>query len=233
MHSNRYIIVYSTIMVVLVAVSLTFVAVQLKPRQEDNIRIEKMQNILASANIATTVTNAIETYNKFITQTLVVNNKGEEIKGSDAFGLDMALEIKKPVDQQQLPVFIATLEDGKKYSIFPLRGKGLWGPIWGYLSLTEDFNTIYGVTFDHKGETPGLGAEINTDIFEKPWGGKQLFDLDGIFTSITVTKGGARPGDIHAVDAISGGTITSKGLEKMVKDCMLSYEVYIKNKGRI
>lgn len=233
MHSNRYIIVYSTIMVITVAVSLTFVAVQLKPRQEDNIRIEKMQNILASANINTTVTNAIETYNKFITESLVVSNKGEAINGADAFGIDMAIEIKKPADQQQLPVFIATLDDGKKYCIFPLRGKGLWGPIWGYLSLTGDFNTIYGVTFDHKGETPGLGAEINTDIFEKPWGGKQLFDQNGTFTSVTVAKGGAKPGDIHAVDAISGGTITSKGLEKMVKDCMLSYEVYIKNKGRI
>jgi len=233
MHSNRYIIVYSTIMVLLTAISLTFVAVQLKTRQEDNIRIEKMQNILASANINTTVKSAIESYQKYVTRTLVVNNKGLKIEGVDAFGTDLAIELKKPADQQQLPVFIATLDNGDSCFIFPLRGKGLWGPIWGYISLTNDFNTIYGVTFDHKGETPGLGAEINTDAFEKPWGGKQLFEKNGSFTSITVTKGGAKPGDVHAVDAISGGTITSKALEKMVKDCMFSYEEFIKNKGKV
>lgn len=233
MHSNRYIIVYSTVMVLLTAISLTIVALQLKPRQEDNIRIEKMQNILASANIITAPQNAIETYQKYIKKTLVVNIKGEEIEGVDAFGTDMAVELKKPADQQMLPVFIASLDNGDSCYIFPLRGKGLWGPIWGYLSLKPDFNTIFGVTFDHKGETPGLGAEINTDSFEQPWGGKQLFDPNGTFTSVIVAKGGAKPGDVHAVDAISGGTITSKGLEEMVKNCMLNYEAYLKIKSSI
>ncbi len=233
MHSNKYILVYSTIMVVLVAVSLTFVAVGLKPMQEDNIRIEKMQNILASVRINVTPKEAIATYQKYITRVIVINNQGKIVEGSDGFTIDMALELKKPADQQNLPVFIATLDDGKMYSIVPVRGKGLWGPIWGYIALTEDFNTIFGVTFDHKGETPGLGAEINTDWFEKPFEGKQIFDQQGSFTSVRVEKGGAKPGDIHAVDAISGGTITSKGLEKMLLDCLASYEVYFKNKGTI
>lgn len=233
MHSNKYIIIYSIIMVVLVAVSLTFVAVGLKPIQEDNIRIEKMQNILASVRIRVPADKAIATYKKYITEVKVVNNKGEEIPGVDGFSVDMAIELKKPAAQQRLPVFIATLDDGEKYSIVPVRGKGLWGPIWGYVSFTDDFNTIYGVTFDHKGETPGLGAEIATEDFQKQFEGKQIFDLQGDFTSIDVDKGGAPPGDKHAVDAISGGTITSRGLENMLKDCLVNYEVYFKNQAKI
>ncbi len=233
MHSNKYILVYSTIMVVLVAVSLTFVAVGLKPLQDDNIRIEKMQNILSSVRIIVPPKEAIATYQKYITEVLVVNKDGKKVDGVDGFTVDMGVELKKPTNEQNLPVFIATLDDGKKYSIVPVRGKGLWGPIWGYVSFTDDFNTIYGVTYDHKGETPGLGAEINTDWFENPFQGKQIFDQQGDFTSVRVEKGGAKSGDIHAVDAISGGTITSKGLEKMLLDCLASYEVYLKNKGTI
>jgi Na+-transporting NADH:ubiquinone oxidoreductase subunit C len=233
MHSNKYILIYSTIMVVLVAVSLTFVAVGLKPIQEDNIRIEKMQNILASVHIIVPPKQAISTYKKYITKVIVINNKGEELKGIDGFKVDMEVEVKKPDDQQHLPVFIATLDNGEQYTIVPVRGKGLWGPIWGYVALTDDFNTIYGVIFDHKGETPGLGAEIATLAFQEPFQGKQIFDQQGNFTSINVVKGGAKPGDIHAVDAISGGTITSKGLEKMLKDCLKNYEVYFKNKGAV
>ncbi len=233
MHSNKYIVIYSTVMVILVAVSLTFVAVGLKPIQEDNIRIEKMQNILESVHIETTVKTAIDTYKKYISQTLTITNKGTEIAGVDAFSVDLSVELKKPAEQQQLPVFIATLDDGKNYTIVPVRGKGLWGPVWGYMAFKDDFNTVYGAVFDHKGETPGLGAEINTPMFELPFDGKQIFNADGKFVSIGVLKGGAKPDDIHNVDAISGGTITSKGLEKMLNDCLINYEEYFKNKGKI
>jgi Na+-transporting NADH:ubiquinone oxidoreductase subunit C len=233
MHSNKYIVIYSIVMVILVAVSLTFVAVGLKPIQEDNIRIEKIQNILESVHIETTVKTANDTYKKYISQTLTITNKGTEIAGVDAFKVDLSVELKKPAEEQQLPVFIATLDDGKNYTIVPVRGKGLWGPVWGYMAFNDDFNTVYGAVFDHKGETPGLGAEINTPMFERPFDGKQIFDADGKFVSIGVLKGGAKPDDIHNVDAISGGTITSKGLEKMLNDCLINYEEYFKNKGKI
>ncbi len=105
----------------------------------------------------------------------------------------------------------------------PVRGKGLWGPIWGYMALESDLNTISGAVFDHKGETPGLGAEINTDWFQEPFTGKTIFDESGKFVSITVVKGGADPSDPHGVDGISGGTITSKGLEEMLADCLAGY----------
>ena len=116
----------------------------------------------------------------------------------------------------------------KKSFVFlaPVLFVGLWGPIWGYVSLKEDLSTIAGVTFDHKGETPGLGAEINTTPFESQFHDKNLFE-NGRFVSVKVVKGGSRPGNLYEVDGISGGTITSKGLEKMVHDGMIKYEKYL------
>jgi Na+-transporting NADH:ubiquinone oxidoreductase subunit C len=220
-------------MVVVIAVSLTIVAVKLKPAQEDNIRIEKMQNILSSVNISTTEIpkkKVIDVYSKYIKVAFGVNNKGEVVEKDAAkiFSIELANELKKPVEQQILPVYIAVLEGGDSAFIVPLRGKGLWGPVWGYMSFKTDFNTIFGTTFDHKGETPGLGAEINQEWFMKPFIGKQIFDSDGKLVSVSVVKGGAKPGDIHGVDAISGGTITSKGVEKMLLDNLTNYEAYFK-----
>jgi len=233
MHNNRYIFIYSAVMVVVVAIALTVVAVKLKPAQENNIRIEKMQNILAAVNVATTTQNAQDLFKKFITQQIVVNNKGEELQGEEAFKIDMVLELKKPADNRNLPVYICTQENGEKNYIVPLRGKGLWGPIWGYVAFKSDFNTIVGTMFDHKGETPGLGAEINTPIFQKQFPGKQIFDVDGKFVSVDVKKGGAAPDDIHGVDAISGGTITSNGLSSMLHDCLLEYQSYFKKQSQL
>ena len=114
--------------------------------------------------------------------------------------------------------------------IIPLRGTGLWGPIWGYISLDNDMNTVYGAVFDHKAETPGLGAEINRDFFEKPFNGKRIFDLEGDFVSIAVVKGGAKENDYHGVDGISGGTITSDGVTAMLKERLDKYLPYFENK---
>ncbi len=232
-HSNKYIFIYSIIMVVVVAVALTIVAVKLKPSQEDNIRIEKMQNLLSSVNISTSEIpkkKVIDVYHKYIRTSFGVNNKGEVIETdvAEIFAIEMANELKKPIEKQILPVYVAIPEGGDSTFIVPLRGKGLWGPVWGYISFKTDFNTIFGTTFDHKGETPGLGAEINQDWFKKPFIGKQIFNEEGKLVSVSVVKGGAKPGDIHGVDAISGGTITSKGVEKMLLDNLTNYEAYFK-----
>jgi Na+-transporting NADH:ubiquinone oxidoreductase subunit C len=232
-HNNKYIFIYSIIMVVVVAVSLSVIAVKLKPAQEDNIRIEKMQNILASVNIPVTglpKTQVSDLYTKFIKTAIGVNNKGEVVEqdASKVFSVEMSNELKKPVESQVLPVFIAVLENGDSAYIVPLRGKGLWGPIWGYISFKTDLNTVLGVVFDHKGETPGLGAEINQEWFMKPFRGKKIFSDDGKLVSISVVKGGAKPDDLHGVDAISGGTITSKGVQKMLLDNLTNYEAYFK-----
>jgi Na+-transporting NADH:ubiquinone oxidoreductase subunit C len=232
-NSNKYIFIYSSVMVILVAAALSFTAISLQPLQEKNIEIEKKQNILASVGEQATVENAQELYQKYIIASYCVNTKGEKIDGVDAFNVNMAQEIIKPADQRNLPVY-ECLIDGNNYYIIPLRGKGLWGPIWGYFALDKDMNTIHGAVFDHKGETPGLGAEINKEWFQAPFKGKTIFDENGNFVSITVHKGGKGAalvaGDTnHGVDAISGGTITSKGLQAMIKDCLEPYVTFFKS----
>lgn len=230
-NSNLYTFIYASVLVIIVAAVLSFTALKLQPLQEANVRIEKMQDILASVQIETSVQNAEADYNKFITKSMVVNSEGKEVDGK-AFDINLKQEYKKELKERHLPVYEATLENGKKKLIFPLRGTGLWGPIWGYISLEDDLSTIYGAVFDHAKETPGLGADINKDWFQEPFKGKSIFDNE-TFVGINVHKGGkgaaAALGDTeHGVDAISGGTITSKALEEMVKTCMGSYEVYLK-----
>jgi Na+-transporting NADH:ubiquinone oxidoreductase subunit C len=231
--SNRYIFIFSAIMVIAVAILLSLAATLLQPRQLKNLEIEKKKSMLESIGIASVHETTETLYDKYIKESFVLNSAGEVVAGVDAFNVVLNVEQKKPVDQQYLPVFNAAPDDGEKVIIIPVEGKGLWGPIYGYISLKSDMNTIYGVTFDHKGETPGLGAEINTTQFESMFTGKKLFEADK-FVSIGVIKGGAKPDDIHKVDAISGGTITSKGLEKMLLDCIGKYNGFLlKNRNNI
>jgi len=224
--SNRYIFIFSAVMVIAVATLLSLAATLLQPRQLKNLEIEKKKSMLESIGVESTAESTEALYEKYIKESYVINSKGDKIDGIDAFNVVQKVEQKKPIDQQYLPVFGATSDDGEKVIIIPVEGKGLWGPIFGYVSLKSDMNTIYGVTFDHKGETPGLGAEINTPAFESMFPGKTIFQ-DGKFVSVTVNKGGADKSDTHGVDAISGGTITSKGLEKMLQDCIVKYNDYL------
>ena len=235
--SNTYIFVFSLIMVTIVAVLLSFVAMQLKPLQEMNVQIEKKQDVLKSVGKAGEAGEADdknayinEEFAQYITESYVVDFNGDRLE-EDAFEVMLALagEIKKPQEERSYPVFIYSENGGPKKYVFPVRGKGLWGPIWGYVALEEDLNTIYGAVFDHKSETPGLGAEINTAWFQEPFVGKTLFDENGNFISVQVVKGGADPSSDHQVDAISGGTITSKALEDMMVDCLGGYVAHFKD----
>jgi len=212
-------------MVIAVASLLSLAATLLQPAQEKNLEIEKKKNMLESINVPATRDNIEDLYGKFIKESFVIDSKGEVVDDVDAFTVVLKNEQKKTLEEQYLPVFRAFPEDGEKVIILPVEGKGLWGPIYGYVSLRADLNTIYGVNFDHKGETPGLGAEINTQSFESMFIGKKLFEK-GEFVSIRVLKGGSDPADPHGVDAISGGTITSRGLEKMLLDCLGKYNDY-------
>lgn len=223
---NTYTFIYSVVLVVVVAALLAVVALSLQDKQNENIENEKRQNILRSVNITSTAMNSAELYSKYITKQFVINSKGEEVAG-DAFKVDMAKEVKKTCEERLLPVFVANIDGVTKY-ILPLQGKGLWGPIWGYISLNDDKNTVYGTVFAHKGETPGLGAEITTDQFSKQFEGKLIFDNDQL-VGILVKKGGNATG-AHEVDAISGGTITSKGVESMIKSYLTCYESFLKTK---
>jgi Na+-transporting NADH:ubiquinone oxidoreductase subunit C len=224
--SNTYIFIFALVMVVIVALLLSLAAMSLKPFQDKNIEVEKKENILASLHVRSTPADAVELYSKYVSESFVLNKKGEKKEGIDAFTLDLKAEQAKPAAERSLPVFVATLDDGSHAYVMPLRGKGLWGPIWGYISLKPDLNTVFGAVFDHQGETPGLGAEISTDWFQEPFNGKTIFRDSVNFCSIKVLKGGAPKGDPHAVDAISGGTITSKALEAMLDSCLIQYKTY-------
>lgn len=224
--SNRYIFIFSSVMVIAVAVLLSLAATLLQPAQQKNLEIEKKKNMLESINITATSENTEELYDKYITESFVINSKGELISGVDAFTVVLRNEQKKSLEEQYLPVFRAAPDNGEKVIILPVEGKGLWGPIYGYVSLKADMNTVYGVNFDHKGETPGLGAEINTSEFEHQFIGKKLFE-NKKFISIDVIKGGTSKDNVHGVDAISGGTVTSKGLQKMLFDCLDKYNGYL------
>ena len=227
-NGNSYTFIYASVMVVVVAALLSAAAISLKPKQVKNAEIEKKQNILASVHIEATATDAESLYEQNIQKAYVVNAAGEEVPG-DAFSVDLKKERSKPLEQRILPVFECQTPEGLKY-ILPLRGTGLWGPIWGYLALNEDLNTIYGVNFDHQGETPGLGAEINTPAFQEPFRGKTIFDAAGKLVAIIVAKSNETAPAEHKVDAISGGTITSKGLQQMLLDDLTSYEKFITRK---
>lgn len=226
-NGNTYTVLYAAIMVILVAAILASVSMSLKKRQVRNTEIEKKQSILASVNIPSTTADAEKLYSEYIVNQFVVNTKGEKVEG-DAFNVDLKKErAKKNHDDMLLPVFECKTDDGVKY-IFPVRGTGLWGPIWGYIALNDDMNTIYGAKFDHQGETPGLGAEIATKAFQDQFKGKTLFDDSGKLVSITVAKVGQEATPQHKVDGISGGTITSKGLQKMLSTDFAYYEDFLK-----
>lgn len=235
-NSNTYIIGYSAIMVIVVASVLSFASLSLQKRQNENVKIEKMNDILRSIGEGEDADKApdkakyvIGEYEKYIVDSYAVNTKGEKVNGADAFSLliNLKAEYDKPDSERVLPVFVSRSDEGVVHYILPVWGAGLWGPVWGYVALDADWNTIYGVVFDHKSETPGLGAEITTMAFRGQFEQKKIYD-ESRMVAISVLKGaGASAGNIHAVDAISGGTITSRGVEKMLKDCLTDYSAYM------
>ena len=146
-------------------------------------------------------------------------------KGGRAEDVDMAKEKKKAAEDRIYPVFTYK-KDGKNYYIVAIRGNGLWDEIWGNIAIEEDFNTVAGASFDHKGETPGLGAEIKDNpAFSRQFAGKQLYDASGNYVSVKVRKGGAVDKE-HEVDAITGATITCNGVSDMLFNGIKNYEHY-------
>lgn len=249
--SDSYIFRFATIMVVLVAAILTLVASLLKPMQEDNRRAEKMQDILKAAKIDISRDSAIHVYEERLIAEYAINLEGEITtiyegknqqltKGENRpFEMDMKrlmndLERYEKGNLQTaptLPLFIMRDHNNDSLFVFPLRGNGLWGPIWGNIALKNDLNTVAGANFDHAGETPGLGAQINTRGFSQQFENTRIFDDDGAFVSIKVVKGGVENSNIpsqHGVDAISGGTITSNGVTNMIENGLGYYLPFIK-----
>ena len=216
-NSNAYIILYSTVMVVIVATLLALAALGLQKRQYDNELNEKKQAILASLSASD------QRYDEFI-DAYVVDKNGARIDGQDVFAL--LNDLPGAYAAGKFPVFEA--RDGRV--VVPVTGMGLWGPIWGYVALEKDMNTVAGVIMAHKGETPGLGAEISTAKYQANFVGKTIFEGDK-FVSVTLRKGGAKD-PAHEVDAISGGTKTSDGVTAMLYNSLANYLPLLEAKRR-
>ena len=217
--SNVYTVVYAAVMVLVVAVLLAFTSQSLKSAQKANEDNDKRQQILRSINVSVPANEAEAKFNELIKEGFLINANGEELGQLDAAFADAAK------DREAFPVFVANVNGEKKY-ILQLYGAGLWGPIWGYISVNADKNTVYGTDFSHASETPGLGAEITKPAFSTQFAGKQLFK-DGAFKSIAVVKKGKSAEGQDYVDGISGGTITSQGVDKMLLDCLSGYSKFL------
>ncbi len=216
-NSNAYIVFYSTVMVIIVAVLLAFTSLSLKERQEANELNEKKDAIVASMGLAKgTYDSVIDAY--------VVNKEGEVIN-TTATPLKKLFDLPASFAAGEYPVF-ENKTTGEV--VLPLTGKGLWDDIWGYIALGADMNTIKGAIFDHAGETPGLGAEIATPKYQAQFQGQTIYEGEQL-VGINVVKGGAQ-GAAHSVDAVTGGTKTSDGLENMIKECLKCYDAFFKSR---
>ena len=206
-----------------------FTASSLKSLQAENVRKEKMQNILSTIGIQTDREQAQNLYKKYINRTLALDHHGNVDENVDAFQIKLNNEIKKPEKEQRFPLYKA-LVDNMSYYIIPLRGSGLWDAIWGYIALKSDINTIQGAVFDHKAETAGLGAEITQQWFMDRFKDEKVFNQSGQLVGIRVSKTNNDPKDFdkndHEVDAISGATIPGDGVTNMIIERLTHYLPY-------
>ena len=251
-NSNKYTFIFATVMVIVVATVLALASQSLKPMQDKNVANEKRQNILTSIGVKVDAAEAEAAYKENLVEALVLDANGEIVTNpkDSAFNIDVLKDYKSGLsgiykanadDMEAMkaalltwgkegtgvnyPLFVLK-KGGENVYVVPMVGTGLWGPIWGYVTVADDGETVVGAVFDHKSETPGLGAEINQASFQKPFEGKTIFDESGEFTGIKVMKGGAK-GSEHGVDAISGGTITSNGVTEMIVRTLKIYEPYL------
>ena len=213
-NSNVYIIIYSVVMVVVVAVLLSLAALGLKERQNENILNEKKTQIVKALG-------ETASYEEVVAEAVLLNAEGVVAESDVTKVFDALKDVKSTRAAGLFPIFKAA--DGSV--VVPLYGAGLWGPIWGYLALAPDMNTVKGIVLDHAGETPGLGAEITTAKHQAMYVGKSVFEGEEM-VGITLKKGGADKNNPHEVDAITGGTKTSDGVSAMIKDCLVSYKPY-------
>ena len=227
-NSNSYTFGFAILMVFVVGSLLALASQGLKARQEKNATDKKMMSILSAINIDATRENAKDLYNKYVIDSKIISGKD---LSADAFDVDIKKEFRDKnirVSDRNYPLYICE-KDGDKYYIIPVVGTGLWGPIWGFVALESDFKTIYGATFDHKSETPGLGAEIKYASYSDQYTGETISDTTGSFQPIIVVKDGSGSGLNSKVDGITGGTITSKGVEEMTTRTLEVYVNYFKS----
>jgi Na+-transporting NADH:ubiquinone oxidoreductase subunit C len=237
---NSYTVLFATGMVIVVGALLAFVASSLKEKISENKRIEKQQNILYAmgvnendeSSVIFIPTNVVSgEFSKYITKQLIITGI-DAVEDDNAYLIDIKKEEAESKSQnrpRKLPLFIGN-KDNKEFYIIPVRGKGLWDAIWGYVSLDKDL-VIQGVFFDHAGETPGLGSNIKERFFMDDFIGEHILDGD-TFKGVEIAKGNADPKNLDKkdsqVDAIAGATITGNGLGAMLKKDLQLYLPYLK-----
>ena len=242
--SNTYTISFAVILVVLVGGLLAMIANGLKPLQDENLVNEKKQNILncLPGNKLINRDEAGSLFADYVKQRLILDYNGDVKENTlldnstelnnknsyDAFSIDLLKEYKTIKDEKirNYPLYICEV-DGKTYYVAPVMGKGLWAAVWGFIAIDESGNEISGTVFDHKSETPGLGAEISQDFFEDQFIGKLISNNED-YKPVEVNKPG-NPLNEYQVDGISGGTFTSVGVEEMMSRTLIVYHNYIKN----
>ena len=230
---NSYTIVFAVVMVVIVGSMLAFVSSTLKEQISTNERFEKMQNILYAmgvnnndeSSVVFIPTSEVQAqFDTYITQQLVIQD-GQVTEDPEAYLIDLKRE--EALDNPRLPLFIGE-KDGKKFYIVPMRGKGLWDAIWGFVSV-DDQKIIQGAYFDHKGETPGLGANIKMRYFMDDFIGESI-ESNGAIVGVAVAKGNNDPVNEdkydNEVDALAGATITGNGLSAMLSTSFSKYESF-------
>jgi Na+-transporting NADH:ubiquinone oxidoreductase subunit C len=230
---NSYTIVFAVVMVVIVGSMLAFVSSTLKEQISTNERFEKMQNILYAmgvnnndeSSVVFIPTSEVQAqFDTYITQQLVIQD-GQVTEDPEAYLIDLKRE--EASDNPRLPLFIGE-KDGKKFYIVPMRGKGLWDAIWGFVSV-DDQKIIQGAYFDHKGETPGLGANIKMRYFMDDFIGESI-ESNGAIVGVAVAKGNNDPVNEdkydNEVDALAGATITGNGLSAMLSTSFKKYESF-------
>jgi Na+-transporting NADH:ubiquinone oxidoreductase subunit C len=238
---NLYTILFAIGMVVVVGSLLAFTAEYLKPVISKNKRLEKEQNILYAMGVNENDENSAvfvstelvdEVFAKYITKQLVIQN-GVTTEDDQAYLIDIKKEqaaAKNDPSKRRLPLFVGE-KDGKTFYIVPVLGKGLWDAVWGYVAMDENM-VVQGAYFDHKAETPGLGANIKERFFMDDFIGEHLLDEAGNFKSIDISKSNADPTNIdktdNEVDAIAGATITGNGIAAMLKNDLQLYLPYFK-----
>lgn len=239
--SNKYTIFFAIGMVVIVGSLLAFTASSLKPNIKENERMEKQQNILYAMGVNDNGDNDIvfvgtdkvaSEFSKYISKQLVLDTSGNAVENNEAYLIDVKKEQAKAKNGQtrDLPLFVGE-KDGQTFYIAPIRGKGLWDAIWGYIAMDKDM-VIQGAYFDHKGETPGLGANIKQRYFMDDFYGEKLLTESGEFKGITVAKGNNDPKNLikddYEVDALAGATITGDGVSAMIKSDLKLYLPFFK-----
>lgn len=201
-NSNTYTIIYSSVMVIVVAFLLAFVYQALKPMQDANVALDVKKQILYSLNLRDLDNaQAEQTYNKVV-------KREEQVDGNTLYVCEV---------------------DGRAKYVLPLKGMGLWGGISGFISVNDDKQTVYGAYFNHESETAGLGAEIKDNrAWQEKFRGKHLFKSGSGDVALSVKKKVDDPDT--QVDAVTGATLTSNGVSDMLHEGIAKYKSFLEKK---